>query len=222
MLAVVRCLKERVPELAMEEPEFIVTVPDDGPKTALAPTVRAPPMLKLLDVVTVPLAAIVNPLNPRVPEFAIDAPFVIVIVPADGLKTELVPMVSAPPTLNPVDVVTVAEFAIVNALNVSVPEFAIDAPFVIVIVPADGLKIAPAPSVRAPPTLKLLDVVTVALAAIDRPLNASVPEFVIDEPLFIVIVPRVGLNVPVTAKAPPTNAVFVTAPLIDPLTFSPP
>ena len=208
--------------MAMDEPVFIVTVPDGGPKTALVPTVRAPPRLKLPDAVTVAEFAIVNALNPRVPEFAIDAPFVNVIVPADGLKTELVPTVSAPLTLKPVDVVTVAEFGIVNALNVRAPEFAIDAPFVIVIVPADGLKIAPAPSVRAPPTLKLLDVVTVALAAIDRPLNASVPEFVIDDPLFIVIVPSVGLNVPVTVKAPPTAAVLVTAPVIDPLTLSAP
>jgi len=78
-----------------------------------------------------------------------------------------------------------------------------------VIVPADGLKLAKLPTVKAPFTVKLDVVVTVAELAMVKPLKARVPELVIDEPLFIVMVPADGVKVPLTVKAPPTVAVPV-------------
>ena len=108
---------------------------------------------------------------------------------------------------------------IVNPLNVNVPLLEILDPAAdIVIVPPLGLKFALVPMLNVPPTEKLLDVVTVAEFDIVRLLNVIVPEFEIDEPLFIVIVPLVGVNVPLTVNAPPTVAVF-EAPVIEPLTF---
>jgi len=109
---------------------------------------------------------------------------------------------------------------IVKLMKANVPAFTIEPP-AIVIVPEEGLKFAPVPTVRVPPTPKLLDVVTVAEFEIVRSPNASVPEFTIEEPSFIVIAPLVGVNVPVTVNMPPTVAMF-DPPVMDPLTFNPP
>ncbi len=58
----VKPLNTRVPELLTVQPvPVIVIVPEDGEKLELEFTVSAPAMLKLLDVVTVADAAIVNP-----------------------------------------------------------------------------------------------------------------------------------------------------------------
>ena len=136
---------------------------------------------------------------------------------AAGVNVPLTVIV--PPTLKlPLPVVVQL---IVRPLNASVPELEIEPP-VIVIVPPEGLKLALVFTVSVPAMLKLLEVDTVAEAAIVRLLNVSVPpEFTIDELLFIVIMPLVGVKVPVTVKTPPTVAVF-DAPVIDPLTFNPP
>lgn len=92
---------------------------------------------------------------------------------------------------------------------------------VIVIVPLDGLNVALVPTVSVPAMLKLLEVLMVAEFAIVRLVKVNVPELTIDEPLFIVMVPLVGVKVPVTVNAPPTVAVL-DAPAIDPLIFNPP
>jgi len=116
------------------------------------------------------------------------------------------------------DAVTDALLATAILLRLSVPEFDTEDPLLNVIVPPEGLKLLPVPTDNDPFTPKLLLVVTVALFAIVRLLNVSVPEFDTEEPLFIVTVPLVGVNVPVTVKTPPTVPVF-EAPVIEPLTF---
>lgn len=63
--------------------------------------------------------------------------------------------------------------------------------------------------------------VTEAFVAITTVLNFSVPELVMVVPLLKVIVPAVGVNVPVTANVPATVAVAV-APVMVPLIFNPP
>lgn len=145
------------------------------------------------------------------------------MVPVDAVKLAVpVPTVSAPLTLKPLDAVTTALLAMVRLVKVSVPRLEIDDPLFIVIVPDDGLKFAvPDPTAKAPSTPKLLEVVTVALFAMLKSVNVSVPELEIDDPLFIVIVPLVGVNVPPTVKAPPTVA-ELPAPLIEPLILRPP
>jgi len=100
--------------------------------------------------------------------------------------------------------------AIVKPLKVNVPLFTTDQPVVAkVIVPEDGLKLAEVPTVKAPFTVKLAELVTVAELARVKLLKVSVPVLVIDAPLFIVIVPAEGVKVPETDKAPPTVAVLV-------------
>ena len=73
-----------------------------------------------------------------------------------------------------------------------------------VIVPADGEKFALAPMLKAPFIVKLLAVVTVAEAAIERLLSVSVPEFTIEEPLAMVTVPELALKgvPPLTVNMP--------------------
>lgn len=87
-----------------------------------------------------------------------------------------------------------------------------------VTLPAEGEKFAPVPTLSAPLMPKLDDVVTVAEFATVRLGNVSTPEFTMEDPLFMVIVPLVGVNVPVTVKAPPTVA-ELPAPVIEPLTL---
>jgi len=157
-------------------------------------------------------------LNANVEEFKIDAPLLRVIVPEEGENEALAPTVRVPPIVKLLEVVTVAEFPIVKSENPKVPELLMDPPLLNVIVPPEGLKLLPVPTDNDPFTPKLLLVVTVALFAIVRLLNVSVPEFDTEEPLFIVTVPLVGVNVPVTVKTPPTVPVF-EAPVIEPLTF---
>lgn len=217
-----RLLKVNVPELEIDAPLFIVIVPPDGANTAVVPTLNAPPTLKLLDVVTVAAFATVNPLKVNVPELAMDEPLFIVIVPLEGANTAVVPMESAPPTVKLLAVVTVAAFAMVKLLNVNEPELEIEAPLFIVIAPAEAVNVAPVPTLRTPPMLTSLEVEEVAELAIVRLLKVSVPaEFTMDEPLFIVIVPEIGVNVPVTVNALRTVALF-DAPVIEPLTLRPP
>ena len=107
--------------------------------------------------------------------------------------------------------------AIVKPLNVSdVPELEIVDPAAdMVIVPPEGLNVAVELLVNVPATLKLLEVVTVAPDGIVKLWKVAVPLFAIDEPLFMVIVPPLGVNVPVTDNAPVTVAVDdpVTVPL---------
>jgi len=159
--------------------------------------------------------------NASVPEFVIDPPELMVIVPALGLKFPLLPTVRAPTIVKPLAVVTVADAPIVNALGVNVPELVIDEPLFMVIVPPEGTNTEPEPIVSTPPTLKLLSVVTVAEFATVRAEKVSVPELVIDEPLFMVIVPPDGVSVPdTTFRAPATIA--VVEPVTEPLTVSPP
>jgi hypothetical protein len=207
--------------LAIDAPLSIVIVPAEGVKVALPLTVKAPLALKLLEVVTVALVAMARPLKVNAPELEIDPPLFIVMVPLDGAKVALLLTVNAPPTLKLLEVVTVAEAATVRPLKVRVPEFEIDAPLFIVMVPAEGAKVALLLAVNAPPTEKLLDVVTVADAATVKLKKVKVPELEIDEPLFIVTVPLVGVKVPVTVKAPPTAAVL-PEPVMEPLTFRAP
>ncbi len=76
------------------------------------------------------------------------------------MKTELAPVVRAPATLKLLDVVTVAEAAMVNPWNVSVPELLIEDPLFIVIVPAVGMKLPPLPTVSAVATAKLAEPTT--------------------------------------------------------------
>ena len=80
-------------------------------------------------------------------------------------------------------------------------------PLFMVIVPADGEKFAPVPTVKAPLTPKLLAVVTVAELAIERLLKVNVPELTMELPLFMVIVPAVGAKVlrALTVNAPLTE-----------------
>lgn len=199
-----------VPELTIEDPLPIEIVPPEGTKVAVELLVNAPLTPKLEEVVTVAPDAMVKPLKVRlVPEFEIDEPLFIVIVPADGAKVAVELLVKAPPTAKLDEVVTVAPEAMVKPENVRlVPELLIDAPLFIVMVPADGAKVAVELLVRAPPTAKLEEVVTVAPLAIVRPEKVRlVPEFEIDEPLFIVIVPPEAVKVAVEllVKAPLTT-----------------
>ena len=64
--------------------------------------------------------------------------------------------------------VTLAELAMVRLLKARVPELAILAPLFRVMVPADGAKTALEPTVKAAPTEKLAEVVTVAELAMVR------------------------------------------------------
>ena len=72
-----------------------------------------------------------------------------------------------------------------------------------------------APAVKVPPpelsqltaTLKLLEAVTVAKAAMAKLLKVNIPELAIDEPSFMVMVPEVGASVLLLfiVNAPPTE-----------------
>ena len=148
--AMVSPLNVNVPLLLIPQPvPVIVIVPPEGLKVAPVPTVRVPPMLKPVEVVTVALLAIVKPLNVRFPGFEMDAPLFMVIAPADGLKVDAeFPSVNTPLMLKLLEVVTVAVFEIVKLLNVSVPELEIDDPSPIVIVPLEGVKVALVPTVN--------------------------------------------------------------------------
>lgn len=150
----------------------------------------------------------------------IDDPLFIVIVPPVGANVTPLLTVNAPAITKLVlyCVCAVGVAAIVNPLNrKDVPELEIVDPAAdIVIVPPEGLNVAVELLVNVPATLKLLDVVTVADEGIVKLWKVAVPLFEIDEPLFIVIVPPLGVNVPVTDSALVTVAVDepVTVPLI--------
>lgn len=79
----------------------------------------------------------------------------LVIVPPEGAKVELEPMVNALKILKSDEVVTVADEAVVRLLKVRVPlEFTMDEPSLKVIVLAVGAKVIPELTVKAPDTLK--------------------------------------------------------------------
>ena len=124
-------------------------------------------------------------------------------------KSPELPTLSVAPTVKLSEVVTVAEAAIVRLLKVSVPEFAIDDPLFIVMVPEDGVSTEDVPFVSAPPTVKLVSAVTVAEAAVVRLKKVRVPEFDMVDPSLNVIVPDVGVNTPEppTENVPPMVAV---------------
>ena len=106
-------------------------------------------------------SAIVIPLKASVPEFAIDEPLFMVMVPADGERFP--PLTSnAPPTLKLLEEVVVPDT--VKLLNVSVPPFTIEPP-VIVMVPEEGVRVDPVPFVSVLATEKLVSAVTVAASA---------------------------------------------------------
>ena len=162
---------------AMEPPVFIVIVPDDGERFALVPRVSAPPTLKFVDADAVTELPRVSPLNMSVPPILLIAAPVVerVTVPPEAVNVAPDATENFVPTEKLLDVVTVAPAAMEIVLSVSVPEFAIELPLFIVIVPAEGARVAPVPTVRAPATEKLLEVVTVAELAIVRPANVKVP-----------------------------------------------
>ena len=113
---------------------------------------------------------------------------------------------------------TVALETIVRLTNAKVPELLMEAPLLKVIVPELGERSPEPPIERAPEILKLDEVVTVAFMV--RPEKVRVPEFDIEPPV-MVIVPELGVKVPVTVSAPPTVAV-PTPVLMLPLTLSGP
>ena len=63
--------------------------------------------------------------------------------------------------------------------------------------------------VKVPPTAKLLLLVTEDVLAVVRLKKVSEPEFVIEEPLFRVMVPELGVKVPVTFNVPSMLAVLL-------------
>jgi hypothetical protein len=96
--AIVRLLKVRVPELAIEEPVFMVIVPADGDK--LPPlTFNAAFISKLLEVAVVPVTVkLLNTKLEEAPPLLVMVPPVIVIVPAVGAKVLVELTVKAPET----------------------------------------------------------------------------------------------------------------------------
>ncbi len=126
-------------------------------------------MVKLLDVVTVADAAMVNPWNVSVPEFAMDDPLFIVIVPPVGASVVEPLTVKVPPTDK--TRCRLRRWSAGNGESLKCrrgTERNVHAVPVMVMVPPLGLKTALAPVVSAPAMLKLLDVVTVAEAAMLR------------------------------------------------------
>jgi len=133
-----------------------------------------------------------------------------VIVPEVGAKDLVELTVKAPPTLKEDVGWVVGVSETVRPLKTKVPELARDQPVVAkVIVPEDGLRLAKLPTVKAPFTVKLDPLVTVAELAMVKLLKVRIPVSAIFEPLFIVIVPAEGVKVPLTVNAPPTVAVLV-------------
>lgn len=110
----------------------IVIVPADGDKLPLAPTFNAPLIVKLDEVVVVPL--IVRPENARVLELEIEPP-VMVTVPPAGEKLPAAPTERALATLNE----TFEVFVPLNVtlLKVNVPEL------LIVVVPVSKVIVPP-------------------------------------------------------------------------------
>lgn len=158
-----------------------------------------------------------------VPEFTIAPPPLIVMVPEDGFNVPVELLVKVPFTVKFVFAVTVAPEATVIFWKLKVvPEFTILEPLLKVMVPELGDKVQVLPLVRVPTTVKDVFAVTVVEEhAVVKPLNVRVPALVITPPPFIVIVPALGVNVPVTLKVPATVASAV-APVIEPLIVNPP
>ena len=130
---------------------------------------------------------------------------VMVMVPALGANTALAPVVSAPATLKLLVADTVALAATARCWNASVPELEIDPPY-IVMVPEEGEKFAPAPTVSEPMTSEnCSDVVPPSpTGGSARAKNCRVPELLIEDPsLLIVTVPLDGASAvePLTVKA---------------------
>ena len=123
----------------------IVIVPAEGDKLPLTPIFKAPLIVKLDEVVVVPL--IVSPENAKVFELAIE-PLVNVTVPPAGEKFPAAPTERAPATLNE----TFEVFVPLNVtlLNVRVPALVIVVvPVSKVIVPPVGASVLPEETVKA-------------------------------------------------------------------------
>ena len=104
--------------------------------------------------------------------------------------------------------VTVALLAMVKLLKESsVPELVMTDPLFMVMVPELGERVAVELLVKVPATAKLVLAVTVAAEAVVKLKKVKVPELVMMEEAFMVIVPAEGVKVPVTFKVPPTAAV---------------
>lgn len=202
-----------VPELEIDDPFLIVMVPPVGASVVEALTVNAPPTEKLAEGCVVGVPAMVSPLKVNVPELLTDHPVpVIVIVPSVGVNLLPAVTVSVPANKKLAEGGVCGVPAMVRPLKVNIPELLRPHKIpVMVIVPAEGEKFAPDPTFKAPAILKLLDVVTVADVAIVNPWKVSVPELLIDEPLFMVIVPAEGIKLPL----PLTISAVATAKLFD-------
>ena len=159
--AIVSPLNVNVPELADRPPvPFMVMVPAVGARVVEPLTVSAPPTEKLVLDCDDGVSAMVNPLNVNVPELTMDQPVPVMVIVPRGEKFPLEFTVSAPAMLKLLEVVTVAEAAMVNPWNVNVPELLIDDPLFIVTVPAVGMKLPPLPTVSAVATAKLAEPTT--------------------------------------------------------------
>ena len=154
-----------------------------------------------LVTVTVPVV-ITKFLNVNVPELLILPP-VMVIVPLVGIRD--LPGLTVNPFETVKELVGCVEGVsdMVSPLKANVPELTMLHPVVaMVIMPAEGLKLADVPTVNAPLTVKELAVVTVAELAIERLLNINGAATVMLEPLPIDTVPELLLNVPEFEKLP--------------------
>lgn len=159
----------------------------------------------------------------RVPAFESDEPSIMVTVPAVAFQVPEESTVTALLILMSTLAVRVPEAATVRLLNWSnwVLFFTMLEPLLKVWVPEADAYEAPVPSVNVPLTAKLALAVTDANVFNVRFMKVSVPELVIVLVPDMVMVPALGVKVPVTLKVPPTVAVAV-APVIEPLTFNPP
>jgi hypothetical protein len=156
------------PELAIEEPLLNVTVPPVGANVVEPLTVKAPPTLNEVVGCALGVPAIVRPAKVGAAVRASDqAVPVSVIVPALGLKMDALPVVSAAATEKLLDVVTVADAGMVRPRNVRAPEFEIEEPLAIVIVPVEATRLSVDVTDSDVLTVKVADVV-VPLPVIER------------------------------------------------------
>ena len=196
-----------VPEFAIDEPLFIVMVPEDGIKDFVGSTVNAPATEKEAVGWDEGVPEIVNPLKVNVPELTIDQPVPdIVIVPEDGAKVFVELTVNAPATENELVGCVEGVSEIVKFLNVNVPVLAIDqSVVVIVMVPADGAKVTPMSTYNNPLIEKELVGCDEGVSEMVSPLKVNVPELTMDQPVpVIAMVPADGIKdfVELTVNAP--------------------
>ena len=143
--AIVRLVRDDVPDRVSVEPLFIVIVPV-GLKVDPVPTSNVPETLKLLDDVTVP-DPVVRLKKVNALELEIEEPPFMVTVPAEAVNVPLPPMVRAVTTekLDDVEVVPL----MTSVANSNVAEFAMVEVPVIVTVPLVAVRFPPPPTVRS-------------------------------------------------------------------------